>query len=145
METVKLDNLVLEGAVNSGLKELSVLKSRNGELKRQLTEIEADKTILALDEQIIVLEDLIEEKKKQEKNGDIIILEDSLKVASDRKKEVIKTKQGHMRRMFRMCPGISWRHFNFLKVLKLSIIQLNQILQLLNQISFPFPVAVQIL
>ena len=70
METVKLDNLVLEGAVNSGLKELSVLKSRNGELKRQLTEIEADKTILALDEQIIVLEDLIEEKKKQEKNGD---------------------------------------------------------------------------
>ena len=92
METVKLDNLVLEGAVNSGLKELSVLKSRNGELKRQLTEIEADKTILALDEQIIVLEDLIEEKKKQEKNGDIRILEDSLKVASDRKKEVIKTK-----------------------------------------------------
>ena len=92
VETVKLDNFVLEGAVNSGLKELSVLKSRNGELKRQLTEIEADKTILALDEQIIVLEDLIEEKKKQEKNGDIIILEDSLKVASDRKKEVIKTK-----------------------------------------------------
>ena len=70
METVKLDNLVLEGGVNYGLKELSVLKSRNGELKRQLTEIEADKTILALDEQIIVLEDLIEEKKKQEKNGD---------------------------------------------------------------------------
>ena len=49
---------------------MSVLKSRNGELKRQLTEIEADKTILALDEQIIVLEDLIEEKKKQEENGD---------------------------------------------------------------------------
>ena len=65
METVKLDNRVLENAVNSGLEELSVLKSRNGELKRQLTEIEADKTILALDKQIIVLEDLIEEKKKQ--------------------------------------------------------------------------------
>ena len=123
METVKLDNLVLEGGVNYGLKELSVLKSRNGKLKRQLTEVEAYKTILALDEQIIVLEDLVEEKKKkQEKNGDIRRLEDSLKVASDRKKEVIKTKT---------------------RTYEKNVQDVSRNL-LSNQISFPFPVAVQI-
>ena len=93
IDTIKKENFALENSLKLAHDEIKASKIRNARLKQSLLECQSDEELLGLDEQIIVLENLIVEKRKrQEQSGEIQVLEASLNACSEKKKEVLKNK-----------------------------------------------------
>ena len=91
-EKLRSENLILENSVNVGKGEVETLKKNNLKLKDQLDENKEKKELLALDEQIFVLEKLIEEKKKRQGDSfeDISVLQNRLDVCSEKKRKALR-------------------------------------------------------
>ena len=94
---LKANNLELRNDLQIKSDEIESLKIRNVKLKQQLNEKEQEKQIVTLDEQIFVLQNLIEEKKKRkEDSNDIRVLEESLQACSAKKKHAQTTKSSNV-------------------------------------------------
>ena len=97
-EILLCDNKVLEISINRGMNEIDALKNKNIQLKQKLKEHAVEENIVSLDQQIVLLESLIEEKKLRYGNqtGDVQVLQESLNICSDKKKEAERKKNSNI-------------------------------------------------